>query len=123
VQVPFINYPILTILPNRMPSWAHVKFLLDDTVVNVPTASFQVIVDGEVADPTELQVQKMYWVFWSQTGGETPTTMKNRGNEIIKIDDLPAKERERRQKSNKGPLAGFYKAVLLDLQNSEGTIV
>jgi len=105
-----------------MASWAHVKFVLDGTVVNVSTAAFQKVVDGEL-EPTDLKVDSIYWVFWSPEESDTPLTMSKKGNKIVQIDDLLEKERERRKKSNGGPLKGYYKALLLDLQGSEGMIV
>jgi len=48
--------------------------------------------------------------------------MFKKGNKILKIDDLSDIERERRKKSGGGPLKGYYRAMLLDLQTSEGNI-
>jgi len=94
--------------------WSHVKFTGDGIVHNVKTSYFKEVVEGQV-EPKDLKVNNLYLVFWSPDPKESPQKILAQGNEIM---DMSSKTRL----TKKGPLKGYYEAILLDLKQSEGTL-
>lgn len=100
-------------------NFASIKYVTDGNTATVPLNYFKVIVT-KVSNVKDLCKGAVYKVFWSPIVEESPMDVIETGNEVLDVDDLPELERKRRMSSNKGPLKGYYNALLLQLKESEG---